>query len=128
MTEIALFATYLHNAMQAHRLTTDELEFELDRTPKSTIRSWLNGWARPRQSDLPKIAQALRRDLAEVSVGWLIDQDPSLHAPLYEDVLKPRNSPFPRPDDLAVRAVTSRDREPMSLEDPHDAERPTREH
>lgn len=128
MTTPALFATYLHDAMSARRMPPEEFEHELVGVRREEIMSWLDGSRSPDLDQVPTLARALRREPVEVAAAWLVDRLPELHTPLYVDVLEPRSSLFPAPDDLAVRARMPRKSElpeRMDVDDPHDAERPT---
>lgn len=129
MTTPALFATYLHDAMRARRMPPEELEHELVGVRREEIMSWLDGSRSPDLDQVPTLAQVLRREPVEVAAAWLVDRLPELHIPLYVDVLEPRGSAFPRPDDLSVRArifPMSERGETMDVGDPHDAERPSK--
>lgn len=130
MTTSALFSTFLHDLMSARKMTFDELIYELKDTEPATVQGWLAGHDVPALESLPGVANALRADLAEVAVGWLIDRLPQVHDPLHEAVLKPRGSIFPCSEDLSLRApqrLPPLVGETMDVGDPHDAVRSPRE-
>jgi hypothetical protein len=103
MSESILFSTYLHDLMNAQRVSADQLQQGLNCRTSMLIQSWLGGRSRPQLWVLPRIASILKADPVEMHVGWIIDQSPEMEGVLRTEVLDPRGSKFPHSTDLTLR-------------------------
>lgn len=113
-----LFVTYLHDAASQRRASLEHLADLMAPIPEREVRSWFDGTASPSISELSTLASALKVDLAELVVGWMIDRAPDIEARVRPFTLDAMGSSFPRADDLALRSP--RFQADMKVPDPFD--------
>lgn len=118
--------TYIDDLIWKRKVTLEHLADLLSPIPEPTVRSWAAGWSTPSVADIVPLADALHISPVEMTAAWLIDNNPELEAALWETVLEPLGSRFPKSDDYTLRAPRPRSAMPdFSVGDPHDAPRPT---
>lgn len=116
-----LMTTFLGDRLRHRDITVEHLADLLQPILKCEVQSWIAGWSSPAPSQLTALANALHVDPVELLAGWLIDNAVVEETTIWDAVLGPVASAFPRSDFWDL--IAPRKRPDMSAGDPHD-ERP----
>ena len=118
-----LMTTFLAYRLRHRRITVENLADLLQPIPEQDVQSWIAGWSSPSPDQLTSLAHALQVDPVEMLAGWLIDNSVVEETAIWDAVLGPVGSTFPRAD--AWDLIAPRKRPSMSVGDPHDERPPT---
>jgi hypothetical protein len=101
MPKFALLSYCLREGLEKRGMTDDELSVQLGFRHPFTVRAWLRGDQLPSIAQISSLSRALELNVAEMTIGWVIETRPELEYSMRNRVLDRLGWEFPMSDRIA---------------------------